>query len=212
MFSLVRIRPMFEQEAPKWPWEYFTTLIRIRSGSDQEGEARFKYDQPPLDHFNLWWWKNMIFEDEKDRGPALLLIIYTSPRYVHHESRWLRCSMAEVEQCSTAGGSPALTCVSLSVPEYQWGNMTRCASSYWPQRALPKVGITCAYQSYPGWAGAPDRLPGRPGSIGTYWGGAGGTWGGPITCGWVGVPDPGTMTPDGLLDPAPGVLKRLRGS
>ena len=23
MFSLVRIRPMFEQEAPKWPWEVF---------------------------------------------------------------------------------------------------------------------------------------------------------------------------------------------
>ena len=23
MFSLVRIRPMFEQEAPKWPWELF---------------------------------------------------------------------------------------------------------------------------------------------------------------------------------------------
>ena len=48
----------------------------------------------------------MIFEDEKDRGPALLLIIYTSPRYVHHESRWLKCSKAEDELYSTAGGSP----------------------------------------------------------------------------------------------------------
>ena len=62
----------------------------------------------------------MIIEKEKDRGPALLLIIiYTTSKYVHDESRWLRCNMAEVEQCSTAGGSPPLTYVSLCALERQ---------------------------------------------------------------------------------------------
>ena len=62
----------------------------------------------------------MIIEREKDRGPALLLIIvYTTSKYVHDESRWLGCSMAEVEQCSTAGGSPPPTYVSLCALERQ---------------------------------------------------------------------------------------------
>ena len=62
----------------------------------------------------------MIFEEEKGRGPALLLIIiYTMSKYVHDESWWLRCSMAEVEQCSTAGGSPPPTYVSLCVLEHR---------------------------------------------------------------------------------------------
>ena len=62
----------------------------------------------------------MIFEEEKDRGPALLLIIvYTTSKYVHDESRWLRCSVAEVEQCSTAGGYPPSTYVSLCALERQ---------------------------------------------------------------------------------------------
>ena len=57
-----------------------------------------------------------MFENEKDRGPSLLLIIlYTTSKYVHDESRWLRCSMAEVEQYSTADGSPPPTYVSLHV-------------------------------------------------------------------------------------------------
>ena len=53
-------------------------------------------------------------------GPALLLImVYTVLKYVHDESRWLRCSMAEVEQCSTAGGSPPPTYVSLCALEHR---------------------------------------------------------------------------------------------
>ena len=73
----------------------------------------------------------MIIEGQKDRGPALLLIIiYTMSEYVHDESRWLRCSMAEARQYSTAGGSPPLTYVSLCALERQKGNMTRCLSSY----------------------------------------------------------------------------------
>ena len=37
MFSLVRIRPMFEQKAPKWPKSCLMTLIRIWSMSDPKG-------------------------------------------------------------------------------------------------------------------------------------------------------------------------------
>ena len=60
----------------------------------------------------------MTFEEEKDRGTTLLLIIInTMSKYIHDESRWLRCSMAEVEQCSMAGGSPPPTYVSLCVLE-----------------------------------------------------------------------------------------------
>ena len=62
----------------------------------------------------------MIIEEEKDKGPTLLLIIiYTTSKYVHDESRWLKYSMAEAEQCSTAGGSPPLTYVSLCALEYR---------------------------------------------------------------------------------------------
>ena len=54
----------------------------------------------------------MIIEDEKDRGLALLLIIiYTTSKYVHYESQWLKCSKAEDEQYSTAGGSLPPACV-----------------------------------------------------------------------------------------------------
>ena len=61
----------------------------------------------------------MIIEDEKDRGPVLLLIImYTSSKYVHHESRWIKCSKAEDERYSTAGGSPP-TYVSLCALEHR---------------------------------------------------------------------------------------------
>ena len=62
----------------------------------------------------------MIFEEEKGRCPALLLIIiYTMSNYVHDESRWLRCNMAGVEQCSIADGSPLATYVSLYALERQ---------------------------------------------------------------------------------------------
>ena len=62
----------------------------------------------------------IIEKGKKDRGPALLLImIYTTSKYVHDESRWLRCSMAEVEQCSTAGGFLPPTYVSLYALERQ---------------------------------------------------------------------------------------------
>ena len=63
----------------------------------------------------------MIFEEEKDRGPALLLIIiYTlSRKYVHYESRWLKCNKAEAELYSTAGGYPPSTYVSLCALERQ---------------------------------------------------------------------------------------------
>ena len=62
----------------------------------------------------------MIIEEEKDRGPALLLIIiYTMSKYVHDESRWLKYSMDEAEQCSMAGGSPPPTYVSLCALEHQ---------------------------------------------------------------------------------------------
>ena len=55
---------------------------------------------------------------ETYQGPALLLItLYTTSKYVHDESRWLRCSMAEVEQCSTAGGSPPRTYMNLCALE-----------------------------------------------------------------------------------------------
>ena len=37
MFSLVRIRPMFEQEAPNDLERFLTTLIQIRSMSAQKG-------------------------------------------------------------------------------------------------------------------------------------------------------------------------------
>ena len=39
MFSLVRIRPMFEQEAPKWPWLDSDMII-----SQTKGKAGFKCD------------------------------------------------------------------------------------------------------------------------------------------------------------------------
>ena len=60
-------------------------------------------------------------EEKKDRGPALLFImIYTSSRkYVHYESRWLKCNKAEAELCSTADGAPPPTCVNLCAPECQ---------------------------------------------------------------------------------------------
>ena len=62
----------------------------------------------------------MIIEDEKDRGPPLLLIIiYTTSKYVHHESRWLNCSKAEHERYSMAGGSLPPTYVSLCALERQ---------------------------------------------------------------------------------------------
>ena len=57
--------------------------------------------------------RNILKSKETD-GPALLLImVYTMLKHVHDESRWPRCSMAEVEQCSTADESPLLTYVSL---------------------------------------------------------------------------------------------------
>ena len=62
----------------------------------------------------------MIIEEEKDRGPTLLLIIiYTTSKYVHDESQWLRCSMAEAGQYSTADGSPPPTYVSLCALEHR---------------------------------------------------------------------------------------------
>ena len=62
----------------------------------------------------------MIIEDEKDRGRALLLIvIYTSAKYVHHESRWLKCSKAEDERYYMAGGSLPPTYVSLCALEHR---------------------------------------------------------------------------------------------
>ena len=62
----------------------------------------------------------MIFEEEKDRSPALLLImIYITSTYVHVESQWLMCNMAEVEQCPMVGGSPLSTYVSLHALEHQ---------------------------------------------------------------------------------------------
>ena len=72
----------------------------------------------------------MIIEEEKDRGPALLLIIiYTTFKYVHYESRWLKCSKAEDEQYSMTGGSPPPIYVSLCALEHRLGSMTRCADS-----------------------------------------------------------------------------------
>ena len=62
----------------------------------------------------------MIIEDEKDGGPALLLIIiYTTSKYVHYESRWLKYNKAEDERYSTASGSPPPTYVSLCALERQ---------------------------------------------------------------------------------------------
>ena len=62
----------------------------------------------------------MIIGREKDRGPALLLIIiYTTSKYVHDENWWLKYSMAEAEQCSTAVGSAPPTYVSLCALERQ---------------------------------------------------------------------------------------------
>ena len=61
---------------------------------------------------------NLSEKKKETDGPALLLImVYTMLKYVHDESRWLRCSMAEVEQCSKAGGSPPPIYVSLCVLE-----------------------------------------------------------------------------------------------
>ena len=67
MFSLVRIRPMFEQEAPKWSYclrlDSNTIISRI--------------------HLQVTMWccngnNTFTFGGEKDRGPALLfIIIYT---------------------------------------------------------------------------------------------------------------------------------------
>ena len=67
LFSLVRIRPMFEQEAPKWPYrlrlDSNTIISRI--------------------HLQVTMWccngnNTFTFGGEKDRGPALLfIIIYT---------------------------------------------------------------------------------------------------------------------------------------
>ena len=62
----------------------------------------------------------MIIEREKDRGPALLLIIiYTTSKYVHDESRWLKYSKAEEGLYSTAAWSPPPIYVSLCALEHQ---------------------------------------------------------------------------------------------
>jgi len=62
----------------------------------------------------------MIIDDEKDRGPSLLvIIIYTSSKYVHHESWWLKYSKAEDERYSTADESLPSTYVSLCALEHR---------------------------------------------------------------------------------------------
>ena len=46
MFSLVRIRPMFEQEAPKWPWDLFNDVDSYMIHVGPKGvKLWFKYDQ-----------------------------------------------------------------------------------------------------------------------------------------------------------------------
>ena len=47
MFSLVRIRPMFEQEAPKWSWLDSDMII-----SQTKGKAGFRYDPLPVGSFH----------------------------------------------------------------------------------------------------------------------------------------------------------------
>ena len=158
MFSLVRIRPMFEQEAPKWSW-----LDSDMTISRTKGKAGFRYDPLPVGCFHHLIKKTYRpLRVKKDRGPALLLyIIYTSSKYIHLESRWLKYSKAGDERYSTAGGSPPPTYVSLCALEHRWGSMTRCSDSCWPQRVLPKEGIACAYQTDLGWARTLSRLPER---------------------------------------------------
>ena len=58
-------------------------------------------------------------EGKKDRGPALLFIIIYPWlwKYVHYESRWLKCNTAEDEQYSMVGGSPPPTYVNLCALE-----------------------------------------------------------------------------------------------
>ena len=140
MSSLVRIRPMFEQEAPKWSWLDSDMII-----SQSKGKAGFRYDPLPVGNVHHLIKKTYTFEVKKDQDPALLF--YIPSKYIHLESRWLKYSKAEDGLYSTAGGSLPPTYVSLCALEYQWGNMTRCSDSCWPQRVLPKVEITCAYQS-----------------------------------------------------------------
>ena len=62
---------------------------------------------------------NLLKRKETDGLALLLIIVYTTLKYVHDESRWLRCSIAEVVQCSMAGGSPLPTYVSLCALERQ---------------------------------------------------------------------------------------------
>ena len=46
MFSLVRIRPMFEQEAPKWPWDFFNDSDSNTIKVGPKGvKIWFEYDQ-----------------------------------------------------------------------------------------------------------------------------------------------------------------------
>ena len=49
MFSLVRIRPMFEQEAPKWSWLDSYMII-----SRTKRKAWFRYDPLPVGCFTTW--------------------------------------------------------------------------------------------------------------------------------------------------------------
>ena len=75
MSSLVRIRPMFEQEAPKWP-----LLPTARFECDH------KPDSPSSYHVILQWKQHVhIWRRKKDRCPVLLLVII----YIQRRSMYI---------------------------------------------------------------------------------------------------------------------------
>ena len=89
--------------------------------SRTKGKDGFRYDPLPVGSFHHLIRKTYKhFESEKDRGPVLLLyIIYTSLKYIHLESRWLKYNKAEDGLYSMAGRSPPPIYVSLCALEHQ---------------------------------------------------------------------------------------------
>ena len=89
--------------------------------------ARFEYDHkpdPPSSyHVNLAKKTNTCtFGGEKGQRSCFIAyhnIYMALEKYVHYESRWLKCNKAEAELCSMADGSLPPTYVNLCAPECQ---------------------------------------------------------------------------------------------
>ena len=80
MFSLVRIRPMFEHEAPKWSWLDSDMII-----SRTKGKARFRYDPSHVGsvHHLIKKTRNILYGKKGQRSCFIALYnMYILKRYL----------------------------------------------------------------------------------------------------------------------------------